>query len=836
MFPPLLGADDGGDCNLRRDHRSPPPRPCGRCSPQEGEKQNRRSRRGVEERGHGPEAARLPAVSKYFTGRPGQRRARRAVDAVAVGTGLLLLVWAGFNSAEVSTSDQWFLNILEPLPGWIEDVWKIGYIFGLFMVIALFVAAIGQRRGDLLRDMTLALVVSVGLAILLAWWVSDTFPMVLPELTRPADPEASFPILRVAAIMSVTMVAVPHLTRPVRLFGWAIVLIVAISGLGLGLGLPSDAVGAIGLGLVSGGTILLIFGSLRGYPDVDAIAAALSDLGVSVSDLTLVPDQSWGVRTLSGSLPDGSAVQVLAYGRDAADTRMAAKTWRSLWYRDTDRTVSFSRLEAVEHEALAMLMAGKSGVSTQTPLAVGVAGDDMAVLAMTADGAAFSDPTTEQLVDLWEEVARLHRAGIAHGSLTFGAVSVGDDGPILGDLAHASFNATESQLSTDIVSLLFESAVAVGAEDAVAAARQGISDDELVGALAYLQVPALTPVQRRVVDKPKVIVNDLRDAVAEATGAELPEPAKLRRVRPKDLIMPALSLIAAYALIGLLADIDFAAVWAVVRDASWVLIITGFFIGQIAFFFDATGMLFATGYPLPMKPLVVLQLAVKWIGLAIPSAAGRVAMNTIFLRKYGVPPTIAITQGAIDGLSGFVVEAAILLVAFVVADIPVDVDTGEVAWGLILGIVALIILGTVIAILRIRRLRDLVIPILKESWGSLAGVLTSPNRSFGLLGSNLASRLILAATLWFILEAVGSPLSLVTALVITAATNLLAGLVPIPGGIGVAEAALTSFLVFAGLDPDTAFAVAVVFRVTTFYIPAGQGLFAMRWLEAGDYV
>jgi uncharacterized membrane protein YbhN (UPF0104 family) len=351
-----------------------------------------------------------------------------------------------------------------------------------------------------------------------------------------------------------------------------------------------------------------------------------------------------------------------------------------------------------------------------------------------------------------------------------------------------------------------------------------------------MQVPALTPDQRNLVDKPKHVIDELRDAIAVATDAEPPEPAKLRRVRPKDLIMPALSLIAVSALLGMLADIDFAAVWEIVRDAAWILIIIGFFTGQITFFFEAFGTLFATGYPLPMRPLTVLQLAVKWIGLAIPSAAGRVTMTTLFLRKYGVPPTIAVTQGAIDGLSGFVVEAIILVVAFIAADITLDVDTGDVEWGLILGIILLAVVGTVVAVLRIQRLHDAVVPKLRDAWGSLSGVLATPKRLFGLLGANLASRLILATTLWFILQAIDAPLPLVTCLVVTVATNLLSGLVPIPGGIGVAEAAMTAFLGLAGLDSDTAFAAAVVFRIATFYIPAVEGYFATNWLKEREYI
>jgi uncharacterized membrane protein YbhN (UPF0104 family) len=515
---------------------------------------------------------------------------------------------------------------------------------------------------------------------------------------------------------------------------------------------------------------------------------------------------------------------------------MLAKGWRSVWYREGGEAISFSRLQLVEHQALAMLMARRGGVHTPEPLAVGVGGDDMALLATSVVGGPLTGPTPEELATMWQEVSRLHDSGIAHGSLTLEAVTMKDGHAVLSDFAQASFNASETQQSVDIVSLLYETAAAVGADAAVAGVRAAVPEQRLVTALAYLQVPALTRIQRKLVDKPKALVGELRRGLADATGAEIPPPAKLRRVRPKDLVMPALSLIAAYALIGLLADIDFAAVWDVVKDATWAWIVIGFFIGQIAFLFESTGMLFATGYPLPMKPLVVLQVAVKWIGLAIPSAAGRITMNTLFLRKYGVPPTLAVSQGAIDGLSGFVVEAMILLIAFIAVDIDIDFDTDEIAWELILAIVAFLIVAAVVAVWRIKRLRDLVVPVLIEAWGSVSDVLTDPKRTLGLLGSNLASRIILAVTLWFILQAIGTPLPLVVCLVVTVATNLLAGLVPIPGGIGVAEAVLTSFLMIAGLGADEAFAAAVVFRLATFYIPAGEGFFGTRWLETGGYI
>ncbi|MEA2001591.1 MAG: lysylphosphatidylglycerol synthase transmembrane domain-containing protein [Actinomycetota bacterium] len=778
-------------------------------------------------------------MNRYFASDPRQARVRRATDIWVVVIGLILVLWTAANVDRVVALEVAIMDLSQSVPTWFEQVYKVAYFFGLLLVWAVVISVIsqGKDRLDLLRDIAVAMATAVGIILFIIWWLDGSIPTVLPEFTS-RDPGFTFPILRVSVLTSVITVSAPHLARPVRRFGWLMIVLVAISGFGLGLGLPGDALGGIGLGLLSGGAVLLVFGSPQGYPDRHGVAAGLGDLGLRIAEVELASDRSWGVRRLVGSLDDGTSIEVKAYGRDATDSQFLSKAWQSLWYREGGQTFTYSRLQAVEHEALALVMAQHHGVATPEILAVGVGGEDMALLVTTRRGESLQhqELTMEVLTAVWRQVDLLHRAGIAHGALTLNAVTIDDGRPVLGDLTAASLSATDIRKSLDVVSLLFSTAVVVGGEDAVAAACAGLGDESMVGAMAYLQVPALARTERRLVEKPKVLVSDLREAIAAVTGAESPEPAKLRRVRPKDLIMPALSLVAAYALIGMLADIDFVAVWDVMETAAWLLIIFGFVIGQTAFFPDATGMLFATGYPLPLKPLVVLQVSVKWIGLAIPSAAGRVTMNTLFLRKYGVSPTLALTQGALDGLSGFAVEAGVLLVALIASDLSLDLDTSDVRLGLILLIVAVLIVATAVAILRIKRLRENVLPVLKDAWGMLWSLLKDPKRTFGLLGSNLASRAILAVTLWSILQAIGTPLPLVMALVATVATNLLAGLVPIPGGIGIAEAVLTSFLIVAGLGSEEAFAAAVVFRIATFYIPAGEGFFAMKWLERNGHL
>ena len=65
---------------------------------------------------------------------------------------------------------------------------------------------------------------------------------------------------------------------------------------------------------------------------------------------------------------------------------------------------------------------------------------------------------------------------------------------------------------------------------------------------------------------------------------------------------------------------------------------------------------------------------------------------------------------------------------------------------------------------------------------------------------------------------------------------LLAGLLPIPGGIGVAEAGLTFGLVQAGVPEETAFAAVLLYRLWTFYLPPIWGYVALRWLERNKHL
>lgn len=77
-------------------------------------------------------------------------------------------------------------------------------------------------------------------------------------------------------------------------------------------------------------------------------------------------------------------------------------------------------------------------------------------------------------------------------------------------------------------------------------------------------------------------------------------------------------------------------------------------------------------------------------------------------------------------------------------------------------------------------------------------------------------------------QAVGFPVELGEVLLINIGVALLAGLLPVPGGIGVVEGGLTFGLVQAGVPEQIAFVAVLMYRLSTFYLPPIWGFFAFR--------
>jgi glycosyltransferase 2 family protein len=785
------------------------------------------------------ESSRLSAMTLLAAVEPG-RRNRRTIDAVALALGALLTGSAAVLASEAPGWDRDIAEALDTLLGWADGLWRAAFIGAFVLAVLIAAAIVVRRRWALGRDVLFALVVVIGVSIPLGRLVESDWFAVDFGVWSPWG----FPEVHIACVTALVAVTAPELARPVRLLADWLVVLGALGAVVLGAAHPSGALAALALGLAASSLVRLVFGSAAGVPATERVRDALDALGVEVADLVPSARQQIGAAEYVGHGTDGAALLVRVLGRDAQDTQRIARQWRLLAYRDPPRSVAPGRLEQVEHEALAILMADEAGVRVPHVVTAALGPDgDAVIVTRQPDAEPLERASPDQVTDaalrrLWGQVALLHGAGISHGRLNAGNVVLDDGVPVLVGLAAATLAAPQSAIDIDVAELLVASTVLVGAERALPAAIDGIGEGAVRGALPYLQRAALSPHVRDLARAHEVALDDLRTAAAGATGAELAKPPPLHRIRLRDLLVTALVAVAAYLLIKQLAQIGFGTIADELRGANLAWVLLGLILAQLALVAGGVSLRGAVATPLPLWPCVVLQSALKVVNLTIPGSAGRVAFNVRFLQRMGAPTAEALSAGAVDDISETVVQVLIVVALLPLVDI--DVDASELAGGASPGTLVLTILGVlaavIVVVLAVPKLRAKVLPAIRPAFTNLWTVARTRRKRLELFGGNLGSELCYALCLGSVCLAYGVDLNLAQLLVVNVAASALSSLVPVPGGVGAEEAALTAGLVAMGVDESTAFAIALTHRFCTYYLPPIWGAFALRWLGRKGYV
>jgi uncharacterized protein (TIRG00374 family) len=246
----------------------------------------------------------------------------------------------------------------------------------------------------------------------------------------------------------------------------------------------------------------------------------------------------------------------------------------------------------------------------------------------------------------------------------------------------------------------------------------------------------------------------------------------------------------------------------------------------------------STSEPLPFGPTAALQFATCYVNLAVPSSAGRVAITTRFFQRFGIPPAAAFSAGVIDSVSEFVVQITLFVLVFFSSDVDLGLSlktdqlSGVATTALI--IIAVLIVAAAIAF-AVPSLRQRVLTWLHEARDALQ-VLRDPRKLLQLYGGNLLAQVLFAMTLGACVRAFGYEVPLSTLILINTVVSLFAGLLPVPGGVGVSEAGLSLGLTRAGIPSETAFAIALTYRFVTFYLPPIWGLRSYRWLTSRRYL
>ena len=781
----------------------------------------------------------------FFAAAPGRPRERSGSDllflVVSVASGLVLASAAvppsGFEAAVVGVIDE--------VPDALGMLWRLAVATLLFWVLAIVLTAALRRRGEVLVDVLATSLVAIVAAVAAVRWLSGDWPSVARAATGGAT--GAVPLAALALGAGVSFAASPHLTLPFRRFGRWCVWGAAASVVLMGSTTPSGALLSLLTAIAAASAVHLILGSQVGRPSTDDVAGALAALDLSVGELRESLRQPSGVLALEGVDAEGVALTVRVYGRDARDTQLLSRLWRSAWYRDA-APFALTRQQQVEHEGFVTLLAAARGVPVPRVVVAGSTESNDALVVLEGGGVELGVDHHVDAADLagvWDCVEQLHAAGMAHGSLapeTFERVG----GEVrLADLAPVTVAVSEDRRRIDLAQTLVTTATMVGIERAVVVAGDRLDDEALAELLAYIQLPACGAALRRAVKEAGLDIDALRSAAAGVIGVDEPAMVELRRVSPRTLITVALMVMVAFALVTTLGNVGLDEILDTLDRADPVWLVVGLVAAQLPFLSQAVSTRGACPRPLPFGPVAMLQLAIAFVALAMPSTAGRLALGIRFFQRQGVPPATAVSISAIDSFSGFLVQIALLILTLVFGIGAVDLTLALpentriggllTLLGVLAGVVAVVaVVGVSVPSLR-RQLVERVRPVLAEAFDTLRG-LRSMGKLIQLFGGNLANQLLFAMALGLCLRAFGGELNLATLVVVYVGAALFGGLMPVPGGIGVVEAALAAGLIAGGIDNASATAAALTFRMATFYLPPLWGWLAVRWLERRSYL
>lgn len=767
-------------------------------------------------------------------------RRRRRADAIALVVELAVLLALVPTARSTGAVEQAIYQGIGDLPGIVDPFASFAYdLLAAWAALALVLVVV-RGRWRLLGSSLVAIVAAIGLVIGINQLIGVDSVSDGLALGAPLD---SVPVQFVVAL-AVASVVGREMSRPFREAARRIELAAVAGAVLLPVASPSVLLCAVLVAMAAVAATRVVVGSPIASTSAADARDGLADLGV-----TAEPDPGWAAGVTEATDADGRRLQIEALGRDDWDAQLTVSLWRFLWYRNSGGNVRVTPRQRIEHQAYLQLIAAARGAPVCPVVTAGVSRTGDALLATELVGRRLDevDPADidDGLIDaIWGALFALHAAGVSHGDLRAEVLRVDDGRVVVGSFDQAESITRAGQVHADRAQLLVATALLVGADRAVRAAVDAIGPEEADGVaslVGFLQTAALGPELRTAVDDADLSLEDLRAATAAAAGIEVPELQKVWRVTWGSIARLGLLAFVAYVLISQLADIGWDTIVDAVASADdWILAVALAF-GQVPRVATAKSLQTASPTPVPLARLARLEFAITFVNLAVPSTAARVAVNIRFFQRSGATAGGAISASALDSVFGFIAQISLLgtclLLGLGTLSLPPlasgSGDRSDLV-PLLLGLLAVVLVAAAV-VWFVPKVRAAAAHLLGQLREALT-ILRSPSAVARLFLYNVLAQVLFSIAIWIVLEAFGQQVAITDVIIINVAVALFAGLMPVPGGVGVTEGALTAGFVAVGVPQATALAAALCYRLITFYLPPLWGYVALRSLRRDGYL
>jgi uncharacterized protein (TIRG00374 family) len=220
----------------------------------------------------------------------------------------------------------------------------------------------------------------------------------------------------------------------------------------------------------------------------------------------------------------------------------------------------------------------------------------------------------------------------------------------------------------------------------------------------------------------------------------------------------------------------------------------------------------------------------------LPGGLGALSVGYLYLRRQRCMQPEAIAVVTLNNMLGFAGHAVLLTI--VLLFMPLSLHGGKFTFTFNTELIAAFVIGAgllLLAYVLVRHVWKRFVHVLSATWQQLQNYRNKKWRLGAALGVSMCLTLLYALCLWASSRALHIDVNLAQAVVILAVGVGLGAAVPLPGGLGGAEAGLVVGLLAFHVPADGAIAVAILYRLATYWLGFMVGAVAFFVCEKRAY-
>jgi len=343
---------------------------------------------------------------------------------------------------------------------------------------------------------------------------------------------------------------------------------------------------------------------------------------------------------------------------------------------------------------------------------------------------------------------------------------------------------------------------------------------------------------RRQLKADKTVLQSARTATGAALSVDTVELTKLHRVNLQGIIGLVGGIVLGGYLLGLVSN--WSEIWESLRDAdstvyAWMVLFV-----VLSFVGGTFSLMGSVTVKLPFLRTLAVMFAQSFLNRFTPANAGGMALRARYLQLEGCDITVAAAAVGLTSAANGVVQVIFLFTFVFWGGSTSSLGSFSLPDTTTLLIVVLGLAVVAGAIILSSWGKRVVWPTLRDTFGKALRSFRDLGRRPGLLGllfgGAALSKLVNIIAFMASVRAFGVDMGLAQAGALYMVANTVGSAVPTPGGVGGIEAALTAVLIGAGVDPATAAAIVLLFRLSTFWAPTVPGYGFLRYTQRAGIV